>query len=184
MAKRIFDFLLALGLLPVAMAVCIPVAIAIRVESRGNPLFLHKRVGRNRRVFTLWKLRSMEAGVAQVGSHEVSPARITRIGRFIRRTKIDELPQVVNVLVGDLSFVGPRPCLPNQNELIAERDARGVFDVRPGITGPAQLTGIDMSTPRLLAETDARYVQERTLLGDLNLIVRTALGGGSGDAVK
>ena len=181
MLKRILDIVLALLLLPLALAISIPVMIAIRIESPGSPLFLQKRVGRGKRLFTLWKLRSMEVGVAQVGSHDCSPARITRIGGFIRRTKIDELPQMVNVLVGDLSFVGPRPCLPNQSELIAEREARGVFDIRPGITGPAQLAGINMSTPRLLAETDARYIKERTLLGDMILIILTATGRGWGD---
>ena len=184
MIKRGFDVLLALGLMPIAIVICLPMALAIRLESPGNPFFLQKRVGRDKEIFTLWKLRSMKRGVANVGSHEISAAQITRVGHFIRRTKIDELPQVVNVLVGQLSFVGPRPCLPSQLELIEERDAHGVFDIRPGITGPAQLMRIDMSTPRLLAEVDAQYALEQTFWGDLKLVLRTALGGGSGDAVK
>ncbi|KHA50140.1 Sugar transferase [Sulfitobacter geojensis] len=114
----------------------------------------------------------------------MSAAQITRIGAFLRKTKIDELPQIWNVLMGDMSFVGPRPNLPNQSELIAERARRGVYDVRPGITGPAQLTGIDMSTPVELATADAAYIANQTFCEDLKLILQTGTGGGRGDAVK
>ncbi|WP_342075684.1 sugar transferase [Yoonia sp. SS1-5] len=180
--KRLTDIALALLLLPLALLLCVPAAIAIRLETPGNPLFLQKRVGRNQRPFTLWKLRSMSKGTKQAGSHEVGTAHVTRMGHIIRRTKIDELPQICNVLLGQMSFVGPRPCLPTQEELIAERAQRGVFDVLPGITGPAQLAGIDMSTPRPLAEADAAYIATRSWTGDLRLIVQTATGGGRGDA--
>ena len=182
--KRFTDILLALFLLPVAVLLCLPAAVAIRLESPGNPLFLQDRVGRGQRKFTLWKLRSMAKGTRHAGSHEVGAAQITRVGRFIRRTKIDELPQVWNVLKGDMSFVGPRPCLPTQHELIDERAQRGVFDALPGITGPAQLSGIDMSTPRKLAQADAAYIATRSWVGDLRLIVQTATGGGRGDAAN
>lgn len=182
--KRATDIILALALLPLAIVLCLPAAIAIRVESPGSPLFLQNRVGLRQKGFTLWKLRTMAAGTAHRGSHEISAAQITRIGKFLRRTKIDELPQVVNVLFGQMSFVGPRPCLPSQHELIVERTAMGVWDIKPGITGPAQLAGIDMSTPKRLAEADAAYIVERSLLGDLQLILQTATGGGRGDSVR
>jgi lipopolysaccharide/colanic/teichoic acid biosynthesis glycosyltransferase len=107
---------------------------------------------------------------------------VTRVGRFLRKTKIDELPQILSVLRGDMSFVGPRPCLPVQTELIEERARRGVYAVLPGITGKAQLEGIDMSAPRLLAETDAEYVAGRSVAGDLRILLATLLGRGSGDA--
>ena len=184
MMKRIFDGLLALVLIIPALVLCIPALIAIRLESAGPSLFLQTRVGKDQKPFKLLKLRTMAAGTVNKGSHEVSSAQITRIGRILRRTKIDELPQIWNVLTGSMSFVGPRPCLPNQTELVAERQARGVYNIRPGITGPAQLAGIDMSTPEKLAIADAAYIESRGFISDLKLILQTATGGGRGDAVK
>lgn len=180
--KRLSDLTLALLLLPIALPICLIAAAAVRAETRGNPFFLQKRVGLNEEVFTLWKLRSMSKDTIDAGSHEVSPSQITRVGAFIRRTKIDELPQLVNVIFGHMSFVGPRPCLPSQTALIAERRTLAVFDGRPGITGLAQVSGIDMSTPELLAEVDSTYLRSRTLVGDFRLIALTAFGSGRGDA--
>lgn len=184
MGKRLIDLGLAIPLLPVAILLCLAAAILIRLETPGNPLFRQRRVGRNQVCFLVWKLRSMERGTQHVGSHEVAPHAVTRVGRWIRRFKIDELPQIWNVLRGEMSFVGPRPCLPNQTELIAERNARDVFEARPGITGLAQVRRIDMSTPRLLAETDAEYLSSFTLTTDLKLIFQTLVGQGQGDATK
>jgi lipopolysaccharide/colanic/teichoic acid biosynthesis glycosyltransferase len=141
-------------------------------------------VGRDRRPFVLYKLRTMSVDTGDRASHEVTPAQITRIGDILRKTKLDELPQLLNVLKGDMSFVGPRPCLPSQMALIEERSRRGVYRIRPGITGPAQLAGIDMSTPKELAEADALYLERINLWDDFRYLVRTALGRGSGDAVK
>jgi len=106
------------------------------------------------------------------------------LGRFLRRTKLDELPQLWNVLKGELSLVGPRPCLFNQTELIEERASRGVFAARPGITGLAQIIGIDMSTPRLLAETDARMLQRLGLAAYFTYITKTVTGAGRGDRIR
>lgn len=184
MAKRVLDIALALALLPFALPLLAVAALAVRLDSPGPAFFRQERVGRGRQPFMLVKIRTMEVGTPHLASHEVGQARVTRVGAFLRRTKIDELPQVFAVLAGNMSFVGPRPCLANQHELVEERDRRGVYTVLPGITGPAQVAGVDMSTPVELAEIDARYVRERTLLGDLGLIVRTALGGGSGDAAR
>ena len=103
---------------------------------------------------------------------------------FLRRTKLDELPQLWNVLKGEMSFVGPRPCLFNQTELIAERRSRGVFEARPGITGLAQVSNIDMSTPKLLAEIDAHMLKELTMPAYFKYIFMTVGGKGSGDVVK
>jgi lipopolysaccharide/colanic/teichoic acid biosynthesis glycosyltransferase len=102
----------------------------------------------------------------------------------LRRTKLDELPQLWNVLKGDMSLVGPRPNLFNQEELIAERDALGVYAVRPGITGLAQVNGIDMSTPRLLAQTDARMIADLTVMDYFRYIIMTVSGKGAGDRVR
>jgi lipopolysaccharide/colanic/teichoic acid biosynthesis glycosyltransferase len=148
------------------------------------PLLRQLRVGRGQRPFVLFKLRSMRPETAHVASHLADPAAITRYGRFLRRSKLDELPQLINVLRGEMSLVGPRPCLPSQTELIEARARLGVFAARPGITGLAQLSGIDMSAPQRLAETDARMLQTLRLGAYLRYLAHTALGKGAGDAVK
>jgi O-antigen biosynthesis protein WbqP len=126
----------------------------------------------------------MRRDAPQVATHEASAALVTPWGRFLRRTKLDELPQLWNVLKGEMSLVGPRPCLPTQTELIIERARRGVFAARPGITGLAQLQGIDMSTPRLLAETDAKMLAGLNLRAYLAYLLQTALGRGRGDRLR
>ena len=180
--KRALDIVLAVGLaVPAAIATAL-CAIAIAAEARANPLFFQTRVGLGGRHFRLVKLRTMPPATADLPSHEVGAQAILRTGRLFRATKLDELPQVWNVLKGDMSFVGPRPCLPVQEELIAERNKRGVLALRPGITGPAQLAGIDMSTPRKLAEADSAYLGQASLGTDIAMLVRTFTGGGRGDA--
>jgi len=153
------------------------------VLDTGSPLFRQIRVGRHQRAFVLVKFRTMAVDTESVASHLASSAAITPIGRFLRRSKLDELPQLWNVLKGDMSLVGPRPNLFNQHELIAERESRGVYDVRPGITGLAQINHIDMSTPRLLAETDAKMIRSLDLAAYFRLLLQTVLGGGRGDRV-
>jgi lipopolysaccharide/colanic/teichoic acid biosynthesis glycosyltransferase len=114
----------------------------------------------------------------------VDPSAVTHWGALLRRTKLDELPQLWNVLKGEMSLVGPRPCLFNQTELISERSSLGVFNSRPGITGLAQVSNIDMSTPKLLAETDAQMLKDLTLNAYFKYIFMTIIGKGSGDVVK
>jgi lipopolysaccharide/colanic/teichoic acid biosynthesis glycosyltransferase len=153
--------------------------IAVRLETAGPGFFRQERVGRLGRRFTCWKFRSMRVGTPHVATHEVSHDAVTKVGRFLRWTKIDELPQIWNLLRGEMTIVGPRPCLPSQTELMAERNARGVDDATPGITGLAQVNGVDMSAPRTLAEIDGRYVALRCLLLDWKIIWRTAFGRSS-----
>lgn len=150
----------------------------------GSPIFRQVRVGRNKRPFTLVKFRTMRPDTASVASHLASASAITPFGGFLRKTKLDELPQLWNVLKGEMSLVGPRPCLFNQEELIAERDQRGVFAYRPGITGLAQVNEIDMSTPELLAETDQKMLSNLSLKHYFKYIFMTVAGKGSGDRVK
>jgi lipopolysaccharide/colanic/teichoic acid biosynthesis glycosyltransferase len=126
----------------------------------------------------------MKPDTASVASHLADVSAITSIGSFLRRTKLDELPQLWNVLRGEMSIVGPRPCLFSQTELITERLARGVFEVRPGITGLAQVKNIDMATPKLLAETDEHMLKELTLALYLKYIFMTVVGKGAGDSVR
>lgn len=149
----------------------------------GSPIFRQQRVGRFQKPFILVKFRTMKKDTAHVASHLANASSITSFGRFLRRTKLDELPQLWNVLKGEMSLVGPRPCLFNQHELIAEREIRGVFNVRPGITGLAQINDIDMSTPELLAKTDAQMIQQMTVSRYLSLILLTVTGKGAGDRV-
>lgn len=148
-----------------------------------SPLFWQQRVGCEQQPFLLVKFRTMRPDTASVATHLVDSATITAFGHFLRRTKLDELPQLWNVLKGEMSLVGPRPCLFNQQELIEERDRQGVFAVRPGITGLAQVSQIDMSTPRLLAETDAKMIASMTLKYYFRYLVLTVLGKGAGDRI-
>jgi O-antigen biosynthesis protein WbqP len=149
----------------------------------GSPIFVQKRVGRFKKPFKLIKFRTMTVGTASVASHLASTASITKFGSFLRKTKLDELPQLWNVLKGDMSLVGPRPNLFNQAELIFERETRGVYNVRPGITGLAQVNEIDMSTPALLAKTDEEMISTLTISYYFKYILQTVTGSGSGDRV-
>lgn len=150
----------------------------------GSPLFRQERVGRHQKPFILVKFRTMRPDTASVATHLADASAVTKLGRFLRRSKLDELPQLWNVLKGEMSLVGPRPCLFTQTELIDERESRGVFSARPGITGLAQINGIDMSTPRLLAETDALMLKEMALRAYFTFILKTVTGSGSGDRIK
>lgn len=150
----------------------------------GSPLFIQERVGKHKKPFKLFKFRTMTLDTASVASHLVNNSSITKLGRILRKTKLDELPQLINVLKGEMSLVGPRPNLYNQYELIEARDNESVYDVLPGITGLAQLSGIDMSTPELLAKVDKEMIDSLTVKKYFDYIIRTALGKGSGDAVK
>lgn len=181
--KRLFDLGLALTLLPVAVVVVAVAALVVLLRERIDPLFRQVRVGRNEVQFAIWKLRTMHPSTSQVGTHEIAADAVTSTGAFLRKYKIDELPQVLNVLLGQMSFVGPRPGLPTQTELAAERRSRGVFAARPGITGLGQVRGVDMSRPAVLAELDAGYVAGRTFAMDLAILWQTLSGRGFGDRV-
>ena len=150
----------------------------------GSPLFIQERVGKDKKPFKLIKFRTMNVNTESVASHLANNQSITKLGKFLRKTKIDELPQLLNVLKGEMSLVGPRPNLSNQVDLIKARADQGVYDVLPGITGLAQLSGVDMSTPERLAKKDKEMIDNITLKDYFSYIIRIALGKGSGDAVK
>jgi lipopolysaccharide/colanic/teichoic acid biosynthesis glycosyltransferase len=180
---RIMDFTLALVGLVVTFPILLFVAI-IGLFDTGSPIFLQERVGRNQYPFTLVKFRTMKLDTVSVASHLANSASITSFGGFLRRTKLDELPQLWNVLKGEMSLVGPRPGLSNQEELTSAREAKNVFNVRPGITGLAQVNDIDMSTPELLAKTDAEMIKNMSVSNYFKYILLTVSGKGSGDRVK
>jgi lipopolysaccharide/colanic/teichoic acid biosynthesis glycosyltransferase len=155
--------------------------VAIRLDSPGPGILRQMRVGRGAQEFVCYKFRTMKAGTRQAGTHEVSAAEVTSVGAFLRKTKLDELPQILNIFRNEIALIGPRPCLPVQTELVEERKRRGVLDLKPGISGLAQVNKIDMSDPHHLAIWDARYAALRTLPMDLSIAVATFRGKGRGD---
>mgnify|MGYP000695855794 CR=1 FL=1 len=179
---RLLDvFFSACGLLllwPIFLVIC-----ALGYFDTGAPVFRQIRVGRNQKPFTLIKFRTMPIETESVATHLVGASSVTKLGSFLRKTKLDELPQLINVLKGEMSLVGPRPCLFNQQDLVDERESRGVFNVRPGITGLAQVNEIDMSTPKKLAEWDQRMIDTLDLKSYFTYIIQTVLGRGAGDRV-
>jgi lipopolysaccharide/colanic/teichoic acid biosynthesis glycosyltransferase len=180
---RTLDFSIAIIGLLLTFPVCFIVFILGFLDT-GSPIFIQQRVGKNKKSFQLIKFRTMSVDTQSVASHLANASSITRLGLFLRKTKMDELPQLINVLKGEMSLVGPRPNLLNQNELIKERDLLGVFNVLPGITGLAQVNNIDMSTPALLAKTDQKMIEHLTLKNYFKYIIQTAIGSGSGDAIN
>jgi len=180
---RFFDIIFSTFGLIIGFPVLL-LLMVVGLFDTGSPIFRQERVGKRQQPFILVKFRTMKLDTVSVASHLASASSITRFGHFLRRTKLDELPQLWNVLKGEMSLVGPRPCLFNQEELIRERAARGVFNARPGVTGLAQVNNIDMSTPKLLAETDQRMLKLLSIKDYFRYIFMTVSGRGSGDRVK
>lgn len=180
---RILDFCFALFGLVLSFPILLIISIIILFES-GNPFFFQSRLGKDKHVFTLVKFRTMAMGTKSVASHLADASQISKLGMFLRKTKLDELPQLINVLMGHMSLVGARPNLENQLELIEFREQYGVYQYKPGITGLAQIQNIDMSTPELLAKTDAKMFESLTVKKYFYFILKTVSGSGSGDAAS
>lgn len=178
---RLIDLTFALTILVSLGWFLVILWILIRLESPGPGVFAQTRVGRYGDLFTCYKLRTMHLGTPQTATHQVGAASITRVGRFLRATKADELLQVFNIIRNDLSLVGPRPGLPVQESLTSLRQEFGVLDIKPGITGYAQVQKIDMRDPQRLAAIDAYYRMIRCIPLNLQIIVRTLAGRGFGD---
>ena len=153
------------------------------IETR-SPLFVQSRIGKDEVEFQIFKFRTMKIDTPNMGTHLIHKDATTRFGRIMRRLKFDELPQLWNVLCGDMSLVGPRPCLPDQDAVIVHRRKVGAFFVRPGITGLAQLKSIDMSNPALLAATDEQMLNSLGLKSYCKYLALTVLGVGRGDKLK
>ncbi len=180
---RFFDLIFSL----IGLILLFPIFLILLVIGyfdTGSPLFFQRRVGKNKIVFTLIKFRTMHPNTNSVATHLVNKVAITPFGSFLRKSKLDELPQLINVMLGQMSLVGPRPNLENQFELIKFRQEFGVYNVRPGITGLAQINEIDMSTPQLLAETDRKMINHFSIIKYFEYIFATISGKGSGDRIK
>ncbi|MCK6263237.1 sugar transferase [Vibrio sp. ZSDE26] len=180
---RFLDFVLSfLGLVflwPVLLLVWL-----IGYFDTGSPIFTQTRVGKDKKPFTLVKFRTMPAETKSVATHLVCASTVTKFGGVLRKTKLDELPQLINVVKGEMSLVGPRPGLFNQEELVKLRGKHNIYSVRPGITGLAQVNEVDMSTPKKLVELDLKMINSLTISHYFKYILQTVLGKGSGDRVK
>lgn len=184
LAKRLFDLTIALCLLGPTIAITAIVGVLVKLDSRGPVLFRQVRVGHRGKPFVCYKIRTMQEEAPQVATHEAPAQLVTRIGTVLRRLKVDELPQIWNVLVGEMSFVGPRPCLPLQAHLVELRLRNHILDIRPGITGLSQVCGVDMSDPEKLTKIDKEYLNSASFLLDLKIIWKTVTGKGLRDGVR
>ncbi len=180
---RFFDFIFSL----VGIFILSPLLIILIVLGyldTGSPFFVQKRMGKNKVPFLLFKFRSMHKDAKSLPTHLIDKSLVTKYGNFLRSSKLDELPQLLNVLMGDMSIVGPRPNLFSQEELIVERTSLDIYKFKPGITGLAQINKIDMSDPHLLANTDAHMLVNFNINSYFKYILLTALGKGFGDRIK
>jgi len=174
--KRAVDLVVAVLVAPIALPLVCALALIVRLESQGPALFSQIRIGRHGRPFLCRKLRTMFSDTPSAPTHELEASAVTASGRILRRWKLDELPQLWNVMRGEMSLVGPRPCLPVQQELIERRSRLGVLALRPGLTGLAQVRGIDMSNPEICAAADAEYLASQSLGFDLGIMALTLFG--------
>ena len=176
--KRFFDIVLCLVAIIVFSWLLIIIAVAIVVEDKGNILFKQKRIGKNKNEFYIYKFRTMKVSTPKdVPTHLLDnpESYITKIGGFLRKTSLDELPQLFNILKGDMSIVGPRPALWNQFDLIALRDENGSNSVRPGLTGWAQVNGRDELPIDVKAGFDGEYIKKMSIVFDIKIILMTVV---------
>lgn len=185
--KRIIDIVLSFVGLVLLSPLLLIIALLIKLDSKGPVLFKQKRVAKGKAYFSILKFRTMYADVPKdVPTHLLAnpDSKITKVGRFLRKSSLDELPQIWNILVGEMSIIGPRPALWNQYDLIAERDKYGANDIRPGLTGLAQVMGRDELLIPIKAEYDGKYARHITFLGDVKIFFKTIGNVISADGVK
>lgn len=185
--KRPLDITLSSAGLLILSPVLAGLSLAIKADSKGPILFKQKRIGKNKQCFNILKYRSMSMDTPKdVPTHKLADPDqfITKMGHFLRKTSLDELPQLLNILVGDMSIVGPRPALWNQEDLIAERDRYGINNVRPGLTGLAQISGRDELEIPIKVQYDKEYVEDITFLNDVKIVLKTALSVVKTDGVQ
>ncbi len=173
--KRLIDFLASFICIVLFLPLFIVVALIIYIQDKGNPIFRQKRVGLNEKEFVLLKFRSMPLNTSNVESSKGSNIKITPFGKFIRRTNLDELPQLINILKGDMSLIGPRPSLFTQNELIVIRRVNGVYQCKPGLTGLAQVNAYDGMPDEKKVFWDGEYANNITFINDVKIVLRTLI---------
>lgn len=174
--KRIIDIILSLLAIFLLIIPEIVIAIFIKIDSKGSIFFKQRRIGKNKKYFIIYKFRTMRSDTpTNIPTHllENPDFYITRVGKILRRTSLDELPQIINILKGDMSIVGPRPALWNQEDLILERDKYGANNIRPGLTGLAQINGRDELEISEKAKLDGEYVKNMSFSSDLKIFVST-----------
>ncbi len=183
---RIIDLVASSVLLLLLWPLMLATALAVRISSPGPILHRSKRFGVNRSNFEMFKFRTMRVDAPQVATHLMTNADdyLTPVGRFLRKSSLDELPQLVNVFRGEMALVGPRPALYNQHDLIAMRETRGINELRPGITGLAQVSGRDLLTLEDKVAIETEYRNSRSLLFDLKILLRTVFGVPRGAGVS
>ncbi len=169
MLLRIITLIIFTGILPIIL-----IGLLIILIEDGFPVFfVQRRLGKNKKEFLLLKIRTMKKNTPNLGTHQISSSNYLKFGLFLRKFKVDELPQVINYLWGDIALVGPRPGLPNQIELMKAREKRGIFSMKPGITGLGQVLEFDMSNPIVLSKIDALYFQKKSIALDITIFIST-----------
>ena len=165
--------IICLAVLMLMLPIMVFASLLIFVED-GLPIFFRQeRLGKNKKIFTIYKIRTMKNDAPQLGTHAVSKNFLLKIGKFIRKIKLDEFPQLINVIIGDINLVGPRPGLVTQEILSSERDKKNIFNIKPGITGLAQILGYDMSNPKKLSEIDMIYMKKKSKYVDFMILLGT-----------
>jgi len=170
--RMIRDFICIIGLLIISPFLFFA-AIAIIIEDGMPVLFIQERIGKNQSIFNIIKIRTLKIGAPNIGTHQLENKYKLKCGKLIRKIKLDEFPQLINVLKGDINLIGPRPGLVSQIDLTQNRNAKGIYEIKPGITGLSQVLGYDMSDPAKLAEIDKIYIQKQSLYVDFLILIST-----------
>lgn len=176
--KRIIDVIFSILGLIILIPVFLIVSIAIKIESKGPIIFKQKRIGKRKKYFTIYKFRTMRSDTPKdMPTHMLKNANgcITKVGNILRKTSLDELPQLVNILKGDMSIIGPRPALWNQDDLVEEREKYHANDIRPGLTGWAQVNGRDELEIPVKAKYDGEYIEKVSLWFDIKIFFKTII---------
>lgn len=183
-SKRFLDLIFSFTVFIILWWLFILIWLLVKLETPGPGIIFQKRVGKNGKIFNCLKFRTMKSGVKQAPTHQMSFNDLTFFGAFLRKTKLDELPQIFNIILNEMSLVGPRPCLVIQNELIAKRKEFHILDIKPGVTGFAQINKVDMSDIYKITQFDFIYMKTQSILNDFKILIKTFFGAGNIDNIK
>ncbi len=173
--KRLFDIFVSIILGLILILPFFILILIIKIENEGSVFYISKRLGKNRKVFNMYKFRTMQINTPEINSNDLKNANsyITKVGKILRKYSLDELPQIINILKGEMTLVGPRPALENQDKLILLREKKNIFSLVPGITGLAQINGRDNLTDEKKIEYETIYMQKKSFLLDLTILLKT-----------